>query len=256
MPAVASRHCPTLPAVSEPRVRAVLLDVGGIFHLPDHDKVLAAFARGGHTARAGDLDRAHYTGAARFVTDYDGELPWKELWDDYLDAYTSACGVADDVRADVLEHLHAEFAVGALWSRIVPGSVDALRELAATGVRLGVVSNADGFVGQRLREQEVLQVGPGLGVEVECVIDSGEVGVQKPDPRIFRIALDALGIDGHDAWYVGDMPGIDVVGARSAGIHPLAMDPFGLLAGRGFDTVASLADVAAHVRGERDLGAA
>jgi putative hydrolase of the HAD superfamily len=237
-------------------VHAVLLDVGGIFHLPDHDKVLAAFARGGHTARAGDLDRAHYTGASRFTVDYEGELPWKELWDDYLDAYTTACGVDDGARADVLEHLHAEFAVGALWSRIVPGSVDALRELAATGVRLGVVSNADGLVAQRLREQEVLQVGPGLGVQVECVIDSGEVGVLKPDPRIFRLALDALGIEPSEAWYVGDMPGIDVVGARGAGIHPLAMDPFGLLGGRGFDTVASLRDVAALARGERELGAA
>ena len=76
----------------------------------------------------------------------------------------------------------------------MPGSVDALRSLVATGVRVGVVSNADGTVGQRLAEQEVLQVGPGLGVEVECVIDSGAVGVSKPDPRIFQLALDAIGV--------------------------------------------------------------
>lgn len=235
---------------------AVLLDVGGIFHLPEHEKVLGAFARGGFAARASDLDRAHYAGAARFTTDYEGELPWKELWDDYLDAYVGACGVTVDTRDDVLEHLHAEFSVGALWSRIVPGSLDALRDLAATGARLGVVSNADGLVAQRLREQEILQVGPGTGVAVECVIDSGEVGVLKPDARIFRIALDALGVGPDDAWYVGDMPGIDVVGARAAGIHPIAMDPHGFLRGRGYDVVASLHDVAAAARGERELGAA
>ncbi len=85
-------------------------------------------------------------------------------------------------------------------------------------MRVGIISNADGTVAQRLAAQEVLQVGPGLGVEVECVIDSGAVGVSKPDPRIFEIALDAIGVDAADAWYVGDMPGIDVVGARGAGL--------------------------------------
>ena len=94
-----------------------------------------------------------------------------------------------------------------------PGSRAGLRALADTGVRLGIISNADGLIGQRLAELEILQVGPGVGVAMECVIDSGAVGVAKPDPRIFQIALDAMGIDAADAWYVGDMPGIDVVGA-------------------------------------------
>ena len=48
----------------------------------------------------------------------------------------------------------------------------------------------------------------------------------KPDPRIFQLALDAMGIAAADAWYVGDMPGIDVVGARAAGLFPVLMDPF------------------------------
>ena len=228
---------------------AVLLDVGGIFHLPDHERVLGAFARGGFEARAEDLDRAHYCGAAQFTCDYEGELPWREFWTEYLKAYTRACGVTEEQHDAVHEHLDAEFATAALWSRVIPGSVDALRALEATGVRLGVVSNADGSVGARLREQEVLQVGPGLGVEIECVIDSGEVGVSKPDPRIFDLALDALGVDAAKTWYVGDMPGIDVVGARAAGIHPFVMDPFALHTGAPYETVSSLHDVAALVRG-------
>ena len=62
-------------------------------------------------------------------------------------------------------------------------------------MRLGVVSNADGLIAERLRAQEILQVGPGMGVPVECVIDSGVVGVMKPDARIFEIALTAMGLD-------------------------------------------------------------
>jgi putative hydrolase of the HAD superfamily len=82
-------------------------------------------------------------------------------------------------------------------------------------------------------------------VDVECIIDSGEVGVSKPDPRIFHIALDAICLTAAQCWYVGDMPGIDVVGARAAGMSVLVMDPFGVHpADSGFDTVASLHDIA------------
>src|ERR1700704_6050306 len=145
------------------RPLAVVLDVGGIFHLPDHEKVLGAFSRGGFEADADDLDRAHYQSAAQFTCDYEGELPWREFWAAYLAEYARVCGVPDEQFTDVHEHLDAEFARGGLWARIVPGSVDGLRALEATGVQLAIVSNADGSVGARLREQEVLQVGPGLG---------------------------------------------------------------------------------------------
>ena len=228
-------------------VDAVLLDVGGIFHLPAHEPIVGALSRAGYAVDPGVLDRAHYAGAASFTTDYEGELPWSEMWGQYLDAYARACGVPDDAFDEALEHLHAEFATGALWSRVIPGSVEGLRALARTGVHVGVVSNSDGLVAERLREQEVLQVGPGLGVPVATVIDSGEVGVEKPDPRIFRLALDALGIGPERAWYVGDMPGIDVVGARAAGLHPIVMDPFGLHFVADYDRVASLAELAARV---------
>jgi putative hydrolase of the HAD superfamily len=232
-----------------PSPKAVLLDVGGIFHLPDHDRIRAAFARADFVVATDALDRAHYAGAAQFTVDYEGEIDWKNRWAAYLDTYISECGVGDNaaLREDVHRHLDSEFAVGDLWSRIIPGSVDGLRELVATGVHVGIVSNADGTVGQRLAAQEVLQVGPGLGVEVACVIDSGAVGVSKPDPRIFHMALDAIGVAAGDAWYLGDMPGIDVVGARAAGLWPIAMDPFGFQPDVDYERVTSVAQVAAMV---------
>ena len=229
---------------------AVLLDVGGIFHLPDPERIVGAFARAEVTVSPNVLDRAHYAGAAQFAVGM-GEIDWTNDWRKYLDAYITTAGVGDDpsIREEVHTHLDSEFAVGDLWSRIVPRSIDGLRALVATGVRVGVISNADGSVAQRLAAQEVLQVGPGLGVEVECVIDSGAVGVSKPDPRIFEIALDAMGVDAADAWYVGDMPGIDVVGARNAGLHPVVMDPLGLHHDADYDRVDSLFDLAARIGG-------
>jgi putative hydrolase of the HAD superfamily len=232
-----------------PAPKAVLLDVGGIFHLPDHDRIVGAFARADVTVTPDVLDRAHYAGAAQFTVE-TGEIDWAGQWRRYLEAYITTSGVGEDdpsIREEVHKHLDSEFAAGDLWARIVPHSVDGLRALVATGVRVGIISNADGSVAQRLAAQEVLQVGPGLGVEVECVIDSGAVGVSKPDPRIFHIALEAMGVDAADGWYVGDMPGIDVVGARNAGLWPIVMDPFGFQPDADYARVTSLFDVAEMV---------
>jgi FMN phosphatase YigB (HAD superfamily) len=225
---------------------AVLLDVGGIFLVPEHDRILGALERAGFTGSAEILDHAHYAGALAFpIAD---ELDWPLRWRAYLDGYITRCGVPDDLREDVHEHLDSEFADAALWFRELPGSRDGLRALAATGVRLGIVSNADGLIGQRLADRELLQVGPGIGVEVDCVIDSGAVGIMKPDPRIFHLALEAMDIAAEDAWYVGDMPGIDVVGARAAGLRPFVMDPHGLHHDADYDRVESLTELAALVR--------
>ncbi len=226
---------------------AVLLDAGGVFLLPEHDRIVGALARAECVAAADVLDAAHYRGAARFTTDLDVEGDWAGSWRCYLDDYLAECGVAELDRPEAHRHLDSEFADAALWLRVVPGCRDGLRALAGTGVRLGVISNADGLIGERLRELEILQVGPGLGVDVECVIDSGNVGVMKPDPRIFTIALDAMGIRADRAWYVGDMPAIDVVGARRAGLRPVLMDPLGLHHDADYDRVGSLDGLATRL---------
>ena len=228
---------------------AVLLDAGGIFLLPSHDRILGAFARAECTVDSDILDTAHYRGAARFTTDLDVEADWAGTWRGYLEDYVEECGIPEEDRAEVHQHLDSEFADAALWLRVIPGCREGLRALADTGVRLGVISNADGLIGERLRAHEVLQVGPGLGVEVECVIDSGVVGVMKPDPRIFTLALDAMAIEADSAWYVGDMPAIDVVGARRAGLRPVLMDPCELHHGADYDRVDSLTDLAERIAG-------
>ena len=232
-------------------VDAVLLDVGGVFHLPDPSRIAEALLRAGHTADLELLARAHYSGAAAFHTDVDAEREWHETWDSYNVAYARALGVPDDQLADAVEHLKAEFATSQLWTHVIPGSRDCLQELVDTGIKVGIVSNADGTVETRLRELEVLQVGPGSGVEVACVIDSGVVGVTKPDPAIFAIALDAIDADPDHTWYVGDMPAIDVVGARAAGVRPLVIDPYGVHENLDCDVVESLCEVAAMVTAAR-----
>jgi putative hydrolase of the HAD superfamily len=238
-----------MSAPAPPAPKAILLDVGGVFLVPTHERILGAFARAGITPGVEDLDRAHYEGARAFPMADD--LDWPSAWRCYLDGYITACGVPDELREEVHEHLDSEFADAALWLHELPGSRAGIAQLATTQTRLGIISNADGLIGQRLAEAEILQVGPGPGTAVECVIDSGNVGVMKPDPRIFHIALDAMDLAPEDAWYVGDMPGIDVVGARKAGLWPVLMDPYSLHLDADYDRVGSLAELAERVGSSR-----
>ena len=223
---------------------AVLLDAGGVFVLPDPDRILGAFNRAECSVAREVLADAHYRAAARFAIHLDVETCWPETWLEYLRTYVDECGVPQDLRDEAHRHLDSEFADAALWIDPVPGSREGVRALADAGVRIGIVSNADGMMGPRLAQLELCQVGPGVGVDIECVVDSGNVGVMKPDPRIFQAAIDLLGLEPDQVWYVGDMPAIDVVGARRAGIRPYLMDPLGLHLDADYDRISSLAALA------------
>ena len=233
----------TSPSVSN-SPSAVLLDAGGVFVLPDPARVLGAFARAECDVEPSLLTAAHYRAAARFTTDIDVETGWADAWLGYLRSYVEACEVDHARRNEAHRHIDSEFADAALWVEPIEGARDGLQALADTGVRLGIVSNADGLMAQRLAAFEICQVGPGMGVSIEFVVDSGNVGVMKPDPRIFHAALDLLGLDAAATWYVGDMPAIDVVGARRAGLRPFVIDPLGLHHDADYDRTASLASLA------------
>ena len=78
-------------------------------------------------------------------------------------------------------------------------------------------------------------------------IDSGAVGVAKPDPRIFELALALAGTTPERAVHVGDAYQYDVRGARAAGVRPVLVDPLGIRADADCERVASLVEVAALI---------
>ncbi len=231
---------------------AVLLDAGGVFVLPDPTRVVAAFARAECDVDPLVLAEAHYRAAARFTTDIDVEADWATAWLGYLQTYIEACDVERARRGEAHQHLDSEFSEAALWVEPIDGAKDGLQALADAGVRLGIVSNADGMMAQRLAAFEICQVGPGPGVPIELVVDSGNVGVMKPDPRIFHAALELMGLEAESTWYVGDMPAIDVVGARRAGLRPFLMDPLGVHHEADYDRTTSLASLAGEITSAAD----
>lgn len=236
------------------RPRVVFLDVGGVFHLPRVDETAAAVAPLGVEVDVERVFRAHHLGMAALDANggavggthrlRDAALAVFEL---YNRGYARGLGVPDDLLQEALPRLLELFERPGMWAPEVPGSGAALRRLAGTGVTLAILSNSDGTVEARLREEALCQVGTGAGVEVAAVIDSGAVGVAKPDPRIFEIALEAVGVRPEEAVHVGDSLAMDVLGALAAGVTPLHMDPFGDCPGgpahghvRSLDEVAAL----------------
>ncbi|GAA5532712.1 phosphoglycolate phosphatase [Deinococcus aluminii] len=111
------------------------------------------------------------------------------------------------------EVLWADFSEHSLAAPVpMPHALDILRELRARGVRVGVVTN--GWV----EAQTACLERTGLLPLVDDVVISKSVGLSKPDPAIYTLALARLGVSGADAWFVGDSPRNDVWGPQQVGL--------------------------------------
>jgi putative hydrolase of the HAD superfamily len=223
---------------------AVLLDAGGVLMLPDHERIQAALEPLAVDVAPERLDPAHYAG----IRAHDACPPERAVWRAYLEAYVETLEIPVPRRETSIRVLSRAFASGYLWMRPIESARVGLRHLAASGLRIGVVSNAEGTVEQRLRELALCQVGPGPGTQVEVIIDSEHVGVEKPDPAIFEPALQAMGLEAACCLYVGDSVRNDVHGALAAGLTPVLMDPDGLHDSLGHARIQDLADVV-HLAG-------
>ena len=225
-------------------VEAVFLDVGGVFHLPDPGIIGEALRRAGVDGSVHPelLDRAHYAGIAALV---DWPATERGIWTAYQEAYAREVGAPPERVADVVAELDVAFRADGIWNRQVPGSMDGLRALHGTGVALAIVSNSDGTLEGRLAREGVCQVGPGAGVPMSIVIDSAAVGVAKPDPAIFHIALEATGVPPERTLHIGDTVGADVDGALAAGVRPIHLDPYGFCRDDSHPHVPDIATVAA-----------
>jgi FMN phosphatase YigB (HAD superfamily) len=113
-----------------------------------------------------------------------------------------------------------ETMMSAIRFRAFSDAPPALAELRWLGLRLVCVSNWD------VSLPEVLER-CGLGGALDGVVTSAATGVRKPDPAIFKPALELAACPPGDAIYVGDTPAEDLVAARGAGIPALLIDRAG-----------------------------
>ncbi len=139
----------------------------------------------------------------------------------YLRYLLEECGVTDETTVQSMAEWRRGYnlPVG-LWQHAEPEAEAALDLLAEHGIRAAVISNSNGSVRSILTEL-------GLAKYLDFVLDSAELGVEKPDPRIFRIALERARVEAADAVYIGDLYSVDVLGARGAGMEAVLLDPGG-----------------------------
>ena len=195
-------------------VRAVLFDAGGTLIHVDGQRVCRAADVAFDDAVFRNAE-AEAVGAVRALVLEKPDSRDSERIPLYFDTLLSGLGIADaaarrrSVEAVAVEHRRQN-----LWSRPADRARETLEILSARGYRLAVVSNADGRVRGLLEEA-------GLAGPLEFVVDSAEVGFEKPDARIFRTATDRLGLSPSSCAYVGDIYEIDVVGALGAGLEPV-----------------------------------
>lgn len=204
--------------------KAILFDAGGTLVLQDPG-VLAE--RLGIPIDPDAAFEAHYLTMSEFSSH---RMSGAELtWDWWLEVYFGRLGHPEPAAAGpAIQRGYG------IWTWPIPGVIDAVRRLASGGVRVAVVSNSDGSVEESLRQA-------GFDGMFEFVIDSALVGVKKPDPGIFEIALERLGLDRSMVWYVGDSEFHDIEGARAAGLaRGVLVDPLKVGRGDGVFSVAAL----------------
>jgi putative hydrolase of the HAD superfamily len=211
------------------------LDAGNTVVFLDHARLAQACARQGFSTTAGALihaegqaKRAHEAGELMDFSWARDHVSSSRGWAAVVGTILTCAGLARQQVSGVLEALWAEHCVRNFWSVVPEGLVDALSHARAQDVRVAVVSNSEGMLERLFDDLGILP-------SFDLVVDSGVVGIEKPDPGIFRIALDRLGVPPGRALHVGDNFATDVLGARAAGIRVALIDPFDHLAGRHVD---------------------
>ena len=209
-----------------PPCQVIFFDAAGtLIHLPrsvgeHYREVALAF---GVAPDAAALDRAFRDAwkAAPDPVATDGPRPddGKGWWRDLVERVFDKVLTDDERRRFDLpayfERVYAHFAEPGVWAAY-PDVAAGLADLRADGYRLGVVSNFD----RRLRR---VLADLGLGECFEHVVISSEVGVDKPDPRIFRHALERFGVAADGVLHVGDDPRKDW-GAEAAGLRVFRLE--------------------------------
>jgi putative hydrolase of the HAD superfamily len=224
------------PGALPPRLEALLLDAGDTLIFLDATAVSHALAEQGVELAAeriaGALHGAKQSYQALLARGGRHEDGWSVL---VLGMLVRAGLAEPGARALLpgLRRVHDEFY---FWRRVPEGLPHALARARAGGIRLAVVSNSEGKIGAMLERV-------GLAEHFELIVDSHLEGVQKPDPEIFRRALGRLGVAAERALYAGDIPEVDVLGARAAGMASVLVDAFGHYAGSEWPRVGSVAEL-------------
>jgi putative hydrolase of the HAD superfamily len=224
------------------RIEAILFDAGQTFLFPDFPFLKNLLAEYGVTTDIFPLQKG-----AALAREKTFRYREKENWKDYLTFWMQYAGAPAAAIPEILARILERHKREHLWSWPDPTAAEVFARLKNLGYRLGVISNSDGSIERSMNKL-------GFAPFFDCMIDSHVVGVEKPDPRIFELALQQLGLPAKRCVYVGDNYERDVIGARRAGLTPILIDPFEVVAEKDVMRIKDLGELVKIFRAERESG--
>ena len=220
------------------RFDTICLDAGGTLVWPNWERVRDALAVQGIAVDASSLaaadprvrrslDEQHLIASST-----DQSRAWN-----FFDAVLTIAGVELTSGARrALSSLEEYQRTSNIWEYVPEFVAPTLVELRRRGYKLVVVSNANGTVRQAFQRI-------GLFDLVDVIVDSAEAGFEKPDRRLFDVALRLAGSTHAHALHVGDIYHVDVAGARAAGLTPVLVDEAGLYTDVDCHRIRSIAEL-------------
>lgn len=225
-------------------VQAVFFDVGStlLYPSPSVPETMAYVAQQrGHALTVRDFEQhmpamdafyeAEYMRDGDFWCTHEGSVA---IW---LDQYRYVChlaGIGHDADG-MAEAVHRAYRCEDHWA-LYPDVIGCLRTLKELGYALGIISNWDAGLEELLRDLRLLPY-------FDTVVSSAVVGYRKPNPVIFDLACEQLGVKAACAAHVGDRVDADGEGAQAAGLFPIIIDRHRAENGCGFTRVESLTDI-------------
>lgn len=206
------------------RFRAVFFDVGEtLVHVEPSfvDLFVTVLAEAGHRRTVDEVRDASAHVYARFSEAARDRSMWttspersRAFWTSVYDRMLGELRIADaDGLASSLHRAFTRMENYVLFDDVRP-TIDALE---AHGLVLGIVSNFEAWLEEWFGIHELVETFP-------VRVISGIEGVEKPDPRIFRLALERAGVDAAGSAYVGDNPEFDVDPPAALGMFPVLVD--------------------------------
>ena len=189
----------------------------------DIDDTLVAFTAAGRWALATMIRRDDLWGEWERTTDrfvamvVAGELEYAQMHEQRTRCFLDDLGIAIDASSVAEFELRRRDLQRGGW-RLFDDVLPCLDWLCAAGVRIAAVTNASG-AHQRAKLADL-----GLARFFDHVAIAGEVGLAKPDPRMFHSVCLAAGCDPSEAVHVGDKLDTDAIGARDAGLAAVWLD--------------------------------
>jgi HAD superfamily hydrolase (TIGR01509 family) len=199
--------------MSERTSKAVTFDAGQTLVELDTAMLSRRLAERGVHADAAALDAAQPPAWRRYeqvVKDGGHEEPWQI----FMRTLLEGAGVPAAAAAELAVWLWTEQPAKNLWRRPIPGMFELAAELTARGVPVGILSNSEGKLAELVDEI-------GWRAPFAVIVDSGKLGVAKPERAIFEHAARALGVTPAEVVHIGDSRTADVDGGRAAGMRTI-----------------------------------